>query len=85
MMLHWTKLKKAVEEAGGTWTTREEAEAFLASVGQDVVATQIEPKASVAFDPSRPYSEVIGSDPRFPGAAYGQGGHYFNKQGKKVG
>jgi hypothetical protein len=75
MTIHWTKLKKMVEDAGGTWTTREEAEAFLASAGV-VVADEPE----VVFDPAKEYSEVFGG-----AARYCQGGHYFNTKGEKVG
>jgi len=76
MTIHWTKLKRAVEDAGGTWTTREEAETFLASAGV-VVADEPE----VVFDPSKEHTEVFGGG----AARYGQGGHYFDTAGKKVG
>lgn len=79
-MIHWTKLKKAVEEAGGTWTNREEAETFLA--GQGLMPAD---EPDVVFDDSKPYGVIVGSDDRWPGARFSQGGHLFNAQGKKVG
>jgi len=78
MTLHWTKVKKAVEDAGGTWTTREEGEAFLSGAPVMLDLGSI-------FDPSKPHSKFIGHDDRFPGAVYGQGGSYFDKHGKRVG
>ena len=80
-MIHWTKIKKAVEDNGGTWTDREAGEAFLAGLG----VTVSEPEVAVTFDRSKPHGVIAGSDDRWPGAAYSQGGHIFNAQGKKVG
>lgn len=73
-MIHWTKLKQAVESAGGTWTNREDAEVFLAG--------RMPEEDVPVFDKSRPYFEVSG---RTDGAYYKQGDTYFNQQGKKVG
>ncbi len=77
-MIHWTHIRKAVQDAGGTWTTREEGEAFLA--GLNVVVAE-----ETLFDRNKPYGTVHGYDARFPDAAYLQGGAYFDKRGKKVG
>ena len=88
-MIHWTKLKKAVEDAGGTWTNRDDAEVFLANAGIDVVdepapaVTTPAPKQA-AFDRGQPYGEIIG-DIGIPGARFLQGGHYFNNRGEQVG
>jgi len=88
-MIHWTKLKRAVEDAGGTWTNRDDAEVFLANAGIEVAdepapAPIVQPDA-VEFDKRKPHGVVVGSDKRFPCAAYVQGGHYFDATGKKVG
>jgi hypothetical protein len=89
MTIHWTKLKRAVEDAGGTWTNRDDAEVFLANAGievaEDPAPAPVAQPVDVTFDRSKYYGTVVGSDPRFPGAAYSQGGHYFNAAGKKVG
>lgn len=81
MTIHWTKLKKAVEEAGGAWTTREEAESFLDAIGK----MPAEEVSDAAFDPDAPYGQVSGEVDGAPGAYYCQGDAYFNKAGKKVG
>ena len=89
MTIHWTKLKRAVEDAGGTWTNRDDAEVFLANAGievaEDPAPAPVAQSVDVTFDRSKPHGKVVGSDQRFPGAAYSQGGHYFNAEGKKVG
>ena len=82
MTIHWTKLKKAVEDAGGTWTTREEAEAFLANAGVSVPDEAV--TLAGTFDSTKDYSEVFG-DIGVPGACFSQGGRYFNTKGEQVG
>lgn len=79
-MIHWTKVKKAVEEAGGVWTDREAGEAFLA--GRSAMPAD---EPDVVFDKSKPYAEISGFDARFPRARYMQNRVYFDAQGKKVG
>lgn len=75
--MHWTQLKKAVEAAGGTYESKDQAEAFLSSVGVDT--------SDKVLDRARPFSVVCGEDPRWPGAKFGQDGMYFNAKGDKVG
>lgn len=85
-MIHWTKIKKAVEDNGGTWTDRAAGEAFLVING--IVLEESEPAPAtpaVTFDASKPHGTFHGEDARYPGAKFSQGGHYFNAQGKKVG
>jgi len=90
MTIHWTKLKKAVEDAGGTWTNRDDAEVFLANRGIEV-ADEPAPVAApaqikrVALDRSLPYADVFGSVENAPGARFMQGGTYFNTKGEQVG
>ena len=84
-MLHWTKLKKMVEEAGGTWSTREAAEEFLARSGVEIVEPEPAPKRAASFDRSAPYADVYGAIDTAPGARFMQGGVYFNVRGEQVG
>ena len=76
--LHWTALKKLVEEKGGTYEDKAQAIAFLSSDTQ--------PSAPVGtFDKSQPYGDVSGEIEDMPGARYFQNGHFYNGVGVMVG
>ena len=89
--IHWTHLKKRVEEMGGTWTNREDAEKFLAEVKVvGNVSAPVEPvkesrPSGARFDPDQPHGMVSGEIEGMPGARYFQAGRYFTATGKQVG
>ena len=88
--MHWSALKKLVEEKGGKYEGKEQAIAFLtgsepAPDAQPVAAPAVAKNSAVFFDKSKPYGDVSGEIEGMPSARYFQGGHYFNPQGEKVG
>jgi hypothetical protein len=72
--MHLNTIKKLMRQNGREFTTREDAEVFLASM-----------EVEILFDESKPYGTVHGYDASMPNVAYIQNGVYFNSQGKKVG
>ena len=88
--MHWTQLKKLVEERGGEYTNKPDALIFLnqpavgcnaPSVGSMNTATASDP----VFDKSKPYGEICGSVDGAPCARYIQDGVFYNNNGVKVG
>ncbi len=89
--LHWTALRKMVEDAGGRYEGKPQAIEFLttgkpAEVSSDVAVQVVAHSSSgITLDRSRPFGHVSGDIEEAPNARYFQGGHYFNTQGEKVG
>ena len=81
--LHWTALKRLVEEKGGTYEDKAQAIAFLSSDTQP--AAPVASNTNVTFDKSKPYGDVSGEIEDMPGARYFQNGHFFNGVGVMVG
>jgi len=78
--MHWTALKKLVEEKGGEWEDKAAAIAFLSNP-----VTLPDNKNTVTFDKSKPYGEIFGVVEGMPGVRFRQNGCYFNVNGVKVG
>ena len=90
--LHWTALKKLVEERGGKYEGKDQAIAFLKTDPQPispVVSAEQAPAIvsgdTVVFDRSQPYGQVSGDIEEMPGARFFQNGHFFNVRGECVG
>ena len=90
--LHWTALKKLVEDRGGKYEGKEQAIAFLSGDPMPLapVVTAKEAPALVSgdvirFDKTKDYGHVTGDIEEMPGARYFQSGHFFNVHGEMVG
>lgn len=97
--MHWSALKKLMEDRGLKYEGKEQAIAVL-SAGQaspDGEAAKAPPAGTVTpnpaptpsrareFDRSQPFGHVSGEVDGAPGACYAQDGHLFNSEGEKVG
>jgi len=79
--LHHNKLKKMVTDAGGVYTDKGSAIAFL--VAAPVVA-KVEHKSNSTLDKTRPYGQIFGELEGYPTARFMQNGCVFNTEGMKL-
>jgi len=79
--LHWHTLKKRVEDAGGTYQSKDQAIAFLS---EKLGSAPASPVASGRLDKSRGYGQVFGEVEGFSGAVFSQDGAYFKSSGDRL-
>lgn len=93
--MHWTVLRKKMEELGLEYKGKDEAVATLSGMAEiapaeSAAAGAVETPASVAkvkgmLDRGRAYGTITGEVAECPTARHTQDGHLYDEQGKKVG
>jgi hypothetical protein len=81
--IHWSELKKMMEEKGRRYTGKEQAIAFLSGAEARIETIPVIPdliSASTRLDRSRPFGQVIGS----PTVYYTQDGYDFDSNEDKI-
>ena len=85
--MHWTQLKKQLEEKGLQYESKEQAiNALVDEVGSNAPPDQ-PPKTSRnhVFDAKKPHGLITGKIDGAPGARFFQDGNLYNSEGVKVG
>lgn len=84
--MHWSALKKLLEERGLVYASKEQAIEVLTALpaeGEVVVAPVV--TGGKFLDKKQPYGAICGSLDECPTACFTQGGGLYNIAGEKVG